>query len=906
MNTTTQDDLENHALAEGRLRFLKRIQKAQQGRQMATVGGGKDLLKAAIEPTTLAMETAVNTKHRGVQHIAQKVVPVVTCEVAAYITARTVLNGVLLRLPLNGCALEVADLLMDELRYRRFRTEAPGVFETLLTKLRTTTQYQHKTNVLKGHMKKATIRTEEGGTQVGIDVDDLELTQHQRVNLGVWCINHLLEATKLFEVEEQRRVVRGRITRDKMLVADKDTLKWLADRHEAMQLLWPVALPMVEPPLPWGPNGQRGGYRHALKGKYALVRGVDKATRQRVNQQHMPVVYEALNAIQSTPWSIHGPVADVLQEIVSRGGGMAGIPLLVEQPLPPKPAVNEELEIQRKLQRKEFKQTGVMPSISDTMREYLKTWKAWKKKAATIQDENHEKTYTRVAMVRLLDIVQQFRQHPRMYFVCNLDFRGRVYPVVSTLLSPQGDDVAKGLLTFAEGRPLGRDGRRYLAQHGASCLDEWEGVKLTKVSIESRVQWIEDHTPWIVQMAEDPMAYRDWMQADSPFTFLAFCVEWKRLQDWLASGQPAETFVSALPCSQDGSCNGIQHFSAMLRDEVGGKAVNLMPLDHPQDIYHAVLQRTLDLLQEDAGTPSKQGTYESKSTVRVRGGKRVPVTRQRVGQGVLAMRWLTSGHVTRKLVKRPVMTFPYGSRTFGFSQQILEHLQHLESGQWASKQAYLAVRQHFTLLDNTDVTRDACQYLAGVIMRAIQGTVVAAADAMDWLQESARVLVQHTGACVEWTVPGTGFWVRQHYTKQKDTQVQTVLLGKVYKPVVKVPTGDPNRVKQANAVSPNVVHSLDAAALMLTVQDAKREGVECFAMVHDSYGAPAGDCAVLARSTRHMFIRLYTQYQVVTHLHEGFQRALVDHPEAVAELPPVPPMGSLDLSGVYASPFFFA
>jgi DNA-directed RNA polymerase len=899
-----QEALETHALSAGRLRFLKRLQHAQQTQSLSTIGGGKSLLQAAIDPTTNYMIEQLGVKKRGVKHLSAHIIPVVTPDVAAYITARTVLNGLLTKQTLNSVGLDVADLLLDELRFRRFKAEAPGVFDTLLKKLSHTPSYRHKRKVLTSQMAKATVKTEEGTTQTGIDAGDLELSQHQRLALGIWCINAFLEATRLLDVEERRTVVKGQVKRDKFLVCPTETLQWLQQRNEAMELLWPVALPMVEPPLPWGPNNQRGGYRYALKGKYPLVRGLNKASRLRVNQQSMPTVYAALNAIQSTPWQIHTGVAEVLQEIVQRGGGVAGIPVLVEEPLPPKPQHNEELEIQRRLQKQELRKTGVMPAVSDTMREYLQTWKEWKRQASTIRDTNHDKAYTRTAMIRLLDLVETFKDHDRMYFVCNLDFRGRVYPVVSTLLSPQGDDVAKGLLTFAEGRPLGREGRRYLAQHGASSLDEWGGTKLTRLTIQERIQWIEQRTPWIVRMAEDPMAHRDWMEADSPFVFLAFCIEWAKLQQWTQQGNMSEDFVSNLPCAQDGSCNGIQHFSAMLRDPIGGRAVNLMPLDTPEDIYTSVLGKVLDILEQDAGNPDLQHSSTVDSTVRVKGGKRVKVSRTKVGRGVLALRWLTSGQVTRKLVKRPVMTYPYGSRTFGFSQQILEHLQHLESGQYASKKAWQAVRMHFTTDEAGDVSRDACQYLAHVIMQGIEQTVVAAAHAMDWLQESARVVVGHTQSGVEWVVPGTGFLVKQNYTHQKDSQVDTMLLGRLYKPVVKVDTDQPHRVKQCNAVSPNVVHSLDAAALMLTVVDAKQHGVQCFALVHDSYGAPAGDCAVLARSTRQCFVTLYTKHEVVSSLHQSFQRSLVDHPDAV--LPEVPPLGTLDLSGIHASQFFFA
>lgn len=898
----TQQDLENHALAEGRLRFLRRVQQAQASQQMTAAGAGQSLLKLAIEPTTKAMAETLAIKHRGVQHIAKHLIPLVTPEVAAYITARTVLNGLLCRQPVHGVALEIADLLCDELRFRRFKTEAPGVWDVALRKFKTSS-YAHKARSMKAQMQKVKVKTEAGHTEQGIEDQDLDLTKQQKLALGVWCIDKFVSSTQVIEIEERRTVVKGTLHRDKMLVCAPETLQWLQQRNEAMELLWPVALPMVEPPLPWGPHGQRGGYRYALAKKYPLVRGVTKDHRVALGQQQMPVVYEALNAIQNTPWQIDGGVAEILEEIIQSGGGMAGIPVLVEEPLPPKPVVNEELEIQRKLQKQELKRTGVMPAVSPEMREYLRVWKQWKRQATAIRESNVEKQYTRTAMLRLLDLVKRFRAYPALWFVYNLDFRGRVYPVASTLLSPQGDDTSKGLLRFAEGRPLGKEGQRYLAQHGASCLDEWAGTKLTKLSIEDRVQWITSRSEWICQMASDPMAYRDWMQADSPFAFLAFCFEWQKLCQWLSTGEPAETFVSALPCAQDGSCNGIQHFSAMLRDEQGGRAVNLMPLDTPQDIYASVLGKVLDLLQQDAGDPSKQQSKTQPSSVRVRGGKRIIVQRQVPARGMLAMQWLTSGLVNRKLCKRPVMTYPYGSRTFGFSQQILEHLQHLESGQYASKQAWGKVREHFTTEDGQDVTRDACQYLAGIIMRGIEQTVVAAAHAMDWLQQSARAIVG-TGQCVSWCVPGTNFLVAQHYFQTSEARVDTMLLGKLYKPQVKVETEKPNGIKQANAVSPNVVHSLDAAALMMTVVDAKTHGVHCFAMVHDSYGAPAGDCAVLARSTRHAFVRLYTQHEVVTSLHQQFQRSLVDHP--TIEVPPVPPLGTLDLSGIYASEFFFA
>ena len=73
-------------------------------------------------------------------------------------------------------------------------------------------------------------------------------------------------------------------------------------------------------------------------------------------------------------------------------------------------------------------------------------------------------------------------------------------------------------------------------------------------------------------------AYRWWQAADSPWQLLAVCYDLKAA---LASGDP-ESYMSRLPIHQDGSCNGLQHYAALGRDESGGRAVNLLPVDKPQ------------------------------------------------------------------------------------------------------------------------------------------------------------------------------------------------------------------------------------------------------------------------------------------------------------------------------------
>ena len=140
---------------------------------------------------------------------------------------------------------------------------------------------------------------------------------------------------------------------------------------------------------------------------------------------------------------------------------------------------------------------------------------------------------------------------------------------------------------------------------------------MDKLSLEERARWVEGHLATVLENAADPLGTArasgeglvegprergtgrragadhlrallgdralvgdepHWYRAENPFQFLATCLEIHRA---LASGDPA-AFRSRLPVHQDGSCNGLQHYAALGRDSVGGRAVNLTPVPRPQ------------------------------------------------------------------------------------------------------------------------------------------------------------------------------------------------------------------------------------------------------------------------------------------------------------------------------------
>ena len=86
---------------------------------------------------------------------------------------------------------------------------------------------------------------------------------------------------------------------------------------------------------------------------------------------------------------------------------------------------------------------------------------------------------------------------------------------------------------------------------------------------------------------------------------------------------------------------------------------------------------------------------------------------------------------------------------------------------------------------------------------------------------------------------------------------------------------------------------------MLTVNECAKQGIECFAMIHDSFGTYASDTPAMFEILRHKFAEMYDS-NVLLELYE-------DMPDEVkAVLSPPPGQGTLDLDAVKLSEFFFA
>src|SRR5262249_23546004 len=160
---------------------------------------------------------------------------------------------------------------------------------------------------------------------------------------------------------------------------------------------------------------------------------------------------------------------------------------------------------------------------------------------------------------------------------------------VPAALHPQGPDYCKALLEFAKGEPIEtQEQADWLA---IACANAYG---FDKAALQDRVNWTNTHQDMIISIANDPYTcWRRWTTDDNgkdvsePFQFLRACIEWR---DFKREGFG---FISHMIVAADATCSGLQHYSAMLRDEVGGRSVNLVPGLVRQDIYQDVANRVV-------------------------------------------------------------------------------------------------------------------------------------------------------------------------------------------------------------------------------------------------------------------------------------------------------------------------
>lgn len=189
------------------------------------------------------------------------------------------------------------------------------------------------------------------------------------------------------------------------------------------------------------------------------------------------------------------------------------------------------------------------------------------------------------------------------------------------------------------------------------------------------------------------------------------------------------------------------------------------------------------------------------------------------------------------------------------------------------------------------------------VWAAIAEVIVSAKQVMNWLRKIGRA-VSKKGATIIWTTPA-GFPVKQDYREMTEFRVNTQIgRGIRFSPQLRKATNSLDIQAMEQGISPNFVHSMDAACLMLTVTRSVDDGLSHFAMVHDSYGTLAADMDHLGIALRQAFVDIYQEDAMTKFFRES--TSVLTEEEVEKQIPPQPPKGTFQLERVKESQYFFA
>ncbi|XP_015431251.1 PREDICTED: DNA-directed RNA polymerase, mitochondrial, partial [Dufourea novaeangliae] len=444
-----------------------------------------------------------------------------------------------------------------------------------------------------------------------------------------------------------------------------------------------IFVPSYVPPFPWI-SVLRGGY---IATETDFVRSpINTDTPMQKLQstplQQLHLVFDSLNQLSSIPWTINSRILDIIIKIFREGG-------------------SKELNIPQSISTLSFP-----PDLpSDASFEE-------KQERATAVSKHQQRKYEIYSIwcdtLYKLTIANHFR-NKIFWLPHNIDFRGRVYPLPPHL-NHLSSDVGRSILLFAKGKPLGPKGLDWLKLHVINLTSLKKSC-----SLKERLEYANENLDNILDSANNPLTGKMWWkESEEPWQTLACCME---IADALKAPD-IEKYESRFPVHQDGSCNGLQHYAALGRDQIGAESVNLYPFDVPKDIY-----TTVTLLVE------KNRKADAKNNVKIA--------------------QVLDGYIKRKVIKQTVMTTVYGVTKYGAKQQIVKQLKDIEqlpaeflwpSGTYLTENTFSTLRSMFT----------------------------SAREIQEWFRSCATVISLIRGEIVEWNTP-LGFPVVQPYIKQDKT-----------------------------------------------------------------------------------------------------------------------------------------
>ena len=759
----------------------------------------RSMIAAGLAPLSKAIQSFINRAWRGTPGpkavAAVKLSEFPDIDVVAFIAFKAIIDGASQGNTATQIAMQTGHLLEDEMRFSIFEESDKRHFTAVKKHITDTTHPRYRRNMMIGHMNSRGFVFK-------------RWAEEEKLRIGMKLLDLLINTLGMVKVVSKRM---GRTTQNYVEFTESIN-EWMKRQRVNRFASYPIYMPCVEQPIEWSSTID-GGFHSKRLQHIKAIKSRDLSYLEEVTEKKPTAFFQALNCLQNTQWEVNTSVLEIAQSCWDRGLEVGCLIDAETLPLPPKPFdidTNDDARLK------------------------------WRKAASLIHDQNAHDRMKRFQCLTLLDTALYYKDGP-FYHVWQADFTGRIYPVAS-IFNPQGNDLSRALHRFHVGAAIQDEkAKNWLGIAGAN---HWG---LSKSSYEERIEWANTEGAALArQVASNPEATVSlWANADEPFEFLAWCIEWADLLD------EGFGFISKHPVLLDGTNNGYQHFAAMTCDEELAAKVNLIKSDEVKDLYDEVRAELLTDLADS--------------------------------EDQLAVEWFENKEViTRKLVKKPVMVIPYSGTLFGITKTIKEYLyKHDVDLPW-EKDSF--AHNYF---------------LARKIIQTVKKVCPKSSIIMEYLTNIAKCY-GNEHKTIKWNTPSK-FYVNQNYFIQNSKRIKTKIGTSTVRLSLNEETDEVNSNKSTRSFAANFVHSLDAANVHLALEKSHKKGLKNITTIHDCFGSTAADIEEFIFSVKESFVEMYT-FNVLDDLYDQSVQQL----NKPRKLPTPPDLGDFNICEVLDAPYVFS
>lgn len=430
----------------------------------------------------------------------------------------------------------------------------------------------------------------------------------------------------------------------------------------------------------------------------------------------------------------------------------------------------------------------------------------------------------------ILGLAELYSNIPEFYIPVRIDERGRMN-CVNQYLNYQSTELAKSLLLFSKAELLHKNDTKainYLKAYGANCF----GNKLDKKSWVERSKWTDDNLQDIINYTNGKLI----KQADNKLLFVAFCIEYNK---WLKSYDNIESyyFETHLPIQLDATCNGYQHLSLLISDYDMAKELNLTKSDMndtPKDYYGFMLIKLTDLFKSKLSSNNLS--------------KELKDSYERLSKLLLG----------RSTIKKAIMTIPYNVSLLQMIKYIKENFIRIKDQN--SKENSSAWKLEFQYKDDPSIilSHQDISLIASGLKEVLEINFPRLKFLIIYLKTLAKIC-NKLNLYIPWGT-SSGLLVNHSYVSSKEIKLRPFSFEKSSFSL-NVPTDKLNGNKQIRAFMPNLIHSLDAAALALLVHYYFNNGsnVHNFYAIHDCFAVTANNIEMNMNYLKVVYKKIYSE-----------------------------------------------